>query len=151
MSGVKTFVLAVSLVAVLSACESFVTLPETSAPAVPPQEASVSIVPPREASDYWECVDRGYGSQSQTVVRAWVLADPEVYNQNGVVEANGIRKDAWYRQEGLSHRWNFDLDQDKGAYAASFVIELDGDGKYYLFGGEETAKPSTITKCTKLR
>ena len=134
MSGVKHFALVVSLAAVLSAYESV---------------AQPSVAPPQEASDYWECVDSIVGYP--TLVRAWVFSDPDLLGRNGVVEANGIRKDAWYLQEGLSHRWNFDPDQDKGSYSASFVIELDGDGKYYLFGSEDTAKPSIITKCTKYR
>ena len=125
MSGVKSFVLAVSLAAVLSACESYLT---------------PTVLVPQGASAFWKCGD-GF--------RAWVLADPVDPNFNGAVEANGIHKAAWYRHQGLSHRWNFDLNEE-GYYGAAFIIEPDGDGKYLVFNDEETlVDPIHTTTCTK--
>ena len=116
--------LAILLAAVLSAC---------SAPVVPPQGATA----------FWKC---GYGSGAY---RAWVLTDPDDVFAGGIVEANGIRKISLYQEQGLSHRWNFDPDED-GRYTAAFVIDPDGVGSYYVFReGESTAKPRDSTQCTK--
>ena len=126
MSGVKRFVLVVSLAAVLSACQSYST--------------------PPEAGDYWECVDR---SDGRTIVRAWVLADPVLFDLDGVVEANGIRKDADYSHQGLSHRWNFDLNEEAN-YEGAFRIDADGSGYYFDFSsGEEKVQSTFGTNCTK--
>ena len=132
MSGAKQFALIVSLAAVLSAYESV---------------AQPSVAPPEGASDYWECVETF--DKDSVIFRAWVLADPDISGDNGIVEANGIHKTAWYLQQGLSHRWNFDLNE-QGDYEAAFVIDPDGTGSYYIFIKEKsTAKPRDITTCTK--
>ena len=68
---------------------------------------------------------------------------------DGAIEANGIHKDASYRQEGLSHRWNFDINE-KEEYEGAFIIELDGTGLYYDFSRKKKdVEPSYRTKCTK--
>ncbi len=91
----------------------------------------------------WEC-RKHLGHEP--IVRVW--AEPD--SNAGTLEANGITKDAWYRQEGFDHRWDLDLDESDGIDAVTFIIELDGSGKYYHFGEEKNVQsPTLYTQCTK--
>ncbi len=130
-----------------------------------PEESAVPLQPEEseeEGAAYWSCVDsleyslyrvdpsRGWPAPA---VKAWVLSEPLVVSgdtYSGKIESGGIRKDAVYHQQGLVHRWDFDWNQEAGAYAAAFVIKPNGTGLYYYFGGEEAVEPSLRTKCKKV-
>ena len=98
----------------------------------------------------WDCTKK-HSSAYTPIVKTWVYENPYGESDEGMIEANGIRKEAAYRQQGISHRWNFDLSQDDYTYKSAFVIEPDGSGNYYDFHVEGTAKPSLVTKCKKTK
>ncbi len=125
--------------------------------AVPPQSEGARAA-------FWNCfdsyeysryqIDKRYdqsGSQPAPIINAWALSEPLAVGGDtykGTIETGGIVKDAVYHTEGLSHRWDFDLNQDNGDYEASFIIEPDGTGRYYYFKGQGT---SLVTQCEKTR
>ncbi len=102
---------------------------------------------------YWHCFTSSR-DQSVPIIKAWAASQPLSVGggtYKGTIQVEGIVKDAAYSAEGLTHRWNFDLNQDNGTYAAAFRIEPDGTGLYYYFGSQGTAKPSIIAKCKKTK
>ena len=98
----------------------------------------------KTVSARWSCFDY-LDSNKQPIVTAWIYSD----GLGGKIQANGISKIAEYSQQGLEHRWDFDLDD--GRYNAAFVIEANGTGKYFYFGSNKSAKPSLVTKCEKTK
>ena len=103
----------------------------------------------------WDCVDVfDFSTENEPIIKAWTFAEyfsNSGDSYNGIIEANGIHKNAVYYQQGLTHRWDFDFDEEKESYAASFVIEPNNKGSYYYFGREDNATPSILTTCTKTK
>ncbi|WP_424947662.1 hypothetical protein [Candidatus Spongiihabitans sp.] len=98
----------------------------------------------------WDCFE--FLSDSNVpIIKTWVYKNPNGEPDAGRIEANGIRKEASYYQQGISHRWNFDLDLDNYVYKSAFVIKPDGDGLYYYYGSEDFVAPSLRTKCKKTK
>lgn len=96
----------------------------------------------------WECLSvLDFLDPAGPIVKAWADLDSNI----GTVEANGIIKDAEYYQQGLNHRWDFDLNESDDTYNASFVIEPTGTGKYFYFGGKDEAQPDFVTTCKKTK
>ena len=128
--------------------------------AVPPQSEGAS-------GAYWDCFDsykyRLYhalelletgsaGDPPAPIIKAWIISEPfggDTYK--GTIKVEGIVQDAAYSSEGLTHRWDFDLNQDDGTYDAAFVIRPDGKGLYYYFGSQKSVEPSLTTKCEKTK
>lgn len=58
--------------------------------------------------------------------------------KTGKVEANGIVKDAEYRQDGLNHDWLFDFDAEDGSNRSAFVIAPSNYGRFFDFSADYT-------------
>ncbi len=100
-----------------------------------------------------ELLETGSGGDPPApIIKAWVTSQPLAVgggSSKGTIITGGIVKDAAYKTEGLTHRWDFDLNQNDGTYEAMFSIEPNGTGSYYYFGSQKTANPSLVTKCEK--
>ena len=109
----------------------------------------------KKAEPSWNCVDKhSYPKPTKPIVKAWTYTEyfsDSGHIYNGMIEANEIRKPALYKQEGLEHRWNFDLNESEGDFDAAFVIKPDGTGLYYYFGSEEKVNASLFTECKKTK
>ena len=98
----------------------------------------------------WDCFE--FLSDSNVpIIKTWVYENPNGEPDAGKIEANGIRKEASYSQQGISHRWDFDLNTDSYEFNPAFVIKPDGKGLYYYYGSEDFATPSLRTKCKKIK
>ncbi|MDD9816022.1 MAG: hypothetical protein OXU31_08680 [Gammaproteobacteria bacterium] len=114
----------------------------------------------------WECfsLSDSFGTD-RPIVTASVDAMEWNYGSSGkwktgVIEANGIVKDAQYSQKGLTHAWHFDFAEDDGRSESAFDIDPSNYGRYYDFtanyttdpesGGRET-KSSFSTKCKRTK
>lgn len=118
-----------------------------------------------QVSMKWECFSLGDSFKTDRPI-VTVSVDAMEWNygssgkwKTGVIEANGIVKDANYSQAGLTHRWDFDFAEDSRSRSA-FVIHPENDGAFYDFtanyeinleSGERETKPSFITKCQRIK
>ena len=102
--------------------------------------AGVAHAESKKISARWNCFEVVYPVPTVPTVRAVVYKDG-----SATIEANDIFTDAVYQQEGLTHRWDFDAD-DNGTYEAAFTIQPNSKGLYYYFGDESAVKPSLTTK-----
>ena len=126
----KTQTIAFALAAILLAgCSSFKSIYEAD----PASNAQVGMK--------WECFSF---ETDNTVVTASVDAMEWNHMSSGEkwkigeVEANGIVKDAEYRQNGLDHKWLFDFDTEDGSNRSSFVIAPSNYGRFYDFTANYT-------------
>ena len=64
----------------------------------------------------WECFEI-FSDRTTPIIKVLVI------DNIGMIETNGISKIAMYTQQGLTHRWDFDLNESDGTYDASFGID----------------------------
>jgi len=113
----------------------------------------------------WECfsLSDSFGTD-RPIVTASVDAMEWNYGSSGkwkrgVIEANGIVRDADYWQEGLKHKWYFDF-AESGESRSLFAIDPSNYGDFYDFragytvnpeSGRRETKPSFSTKCKRTK
>lgn len=114
--------------------------------------AAAQRSPSNPPNERWECKDFGdYGdSWKDILVRATV--DGGVL---GTLSVAGVTYDAYYHVEGFDRRWDFpvaDPDKDKESFRYAFVVEPNGEARYYDFGvGAERKKSVKSTNLMKCR
>jgi TonB family protein len=91
----------------------------------------------------WQCWD--YGDESQKVL---VTATVEVGRREGDIAVAGVKHKTVFRVAGFDRRWDFGFENKTYQYA--FVIEPNGTGRYFNFGGEAKAKPSRLMNCREI-
>ena len=91
--------------------------------------------------EVWECKD-AYTS-SETVL---VTATVEEGRKKGGISVAGVTHNARFEVAGFDRRWDFGLLSDR-SYRYAFVIEPNGDAKYFDFGAKKEAKAQNFMKC----
>lgn len=70
-------------------------------------------------------------------------------NGTGEVRFSGFSERTEFRIDGIERRWNWCIADDY-SYNCSFIISIDGTGKYYNFRGSDgAATPRDLFKCSQ--
>jgi hypothetical protein len=91
----------------------------------------------------WQCWD--YFDQSESIL---VTATVEPGRKKGGIAVAGVMHATVFQVAGFDRRWDFGFSNK--AYQYSFIIEPNGEGKYFDFGKESKAKPSKLMKCREI-
>jgi hypothetical protein len=89
----------------------------------------------------WECKDLLERSSS-----VLVTATVESGRDKGTISVSGIKHTTAFRVAGFNRRWDFGRSPG-GGYQYAFIIEPNGDGQYYEFNSDSTAKPRNFMRC----
>lgn len=91
--------------------------------------------------EVWECKDMY--ADSETVL---VTATVEEGRKKGSISVAGVTHSTRFEVAGFDRRWDFGLLPSR-SYRYAFVIEPNGDARYFDFGGEKEAKARNVMKC----
>lgn len=94
--------------------------------------------------EVWDCAD-AFNPEGPVLVTATV----ESGRKKGHISVAGVTKAAAFEVAGFDRRWDFGLLQN-GRYRYAFIIEPNGDAKYFDFGDAKTARPSNLMKCRQV-
>ena len=89
----------------------------------------------------WECKDLLERSSS-----VLVTATVESGRDKGTISVSGVKHATVFRVAGFNRRWDFGKSPG-GSYQYAFIIEPNGDAKYYEFNSDSTAKPRNLMRC----
>ena len=135
----QRILLFIAVCVIATGCETMTTdSPPASSP-VPDEEEDV---------EYWGCGDSYYGCVYR---RCPVKLMADFNTGSGTVEIAGRTKYTRFELAGLLRRWDWGLDDDF-TYDYAFVLDTDGDARYYDFSGMEVgsrSKPSDFYKCQR--
>jgi hypothetical protein len=96
--------------------------------------------------EIWECKERYAASWEAILVTATV----EEGRKKGNISVAGVTHVSQFEVAGFDRRWDFSLLPDF-SYRYAFIIEPNGDARYFDFGNEKKAMPSNFMKCRQKR
>jgi len=96
--------------------------------------------------ELWECRDSR--SEDWSSILAYAAVDEG--KEKGVIEAFGEKHFTDFITRGNQRRWDYGLNSDNN-FDYAFMIEPNGDAKYYDFTHISEAIPSLILKCRKIK
>ncbi len=105
---------------------------------------TVSAVTHASSVEVWECKDR-----FERAGAVLATATVESGREKGTISVAGIKHPTEFGVTGFNRRWDF-VQSPSGGFQYSFIIEPNGDAKYYEFKGELTAKPTNLMKCRQV-
>jgi len=91
--------------------------------------------------EVWECKDKY--ADSETVL---VTATVEEGRKKGSISVAGVTHSTQFEVAGFDRRWDFGLLPSR-SYRYAFVIEPNGDARYFDFGDEKEAKARNVMEC----
>lgn len=89
----------------------------------------------------WECKEK-FGASPSILVVAEVIDG----RKEGKVHVAGVSYWARFEVKGFDRRWDFVFEED-GSFSYAFILEPNGDAKYYDFTKGDSAKPSNFMQC----
>ncbi|MDX5437370.1 MAG: hypothetical protein LPK03_09265 [Pontibacter sp.] len=92
----------------------------------------------------WECKEK-FGTSTGVLVVAEVLEG----RAEGRVHVAGVIYWAAFEVKGFDRRWDFVL-RDDGNFSYAFIMEPNGDAKYYDFTRGDSVKPSNFMQCRQV-
>ena len=154
----RRFTLTLLIVLTAPACEN-VRMGNLPVEDVPVEHMPVGNAPDGDVlgegalRERWGCGDSIRGCSGKCPVM--LTADFYDGSGTGTVEFAGTVSHTRYEVRGLERRWDWCLQGD-GSYGCAFVIDADGDGKYFDFtrvkpdaDGTRRTNPSELLKCTR--
>ena len=113
-------------------------------------ETVYDLPPAKDATpgtERWECGD--YFDGCGFLAPDCVTLTANLHNGTGEVELSGFVERTQFEVQGIQRRWDWCLNDDY-EFECSFVISVDGTGRYYNFRGSDgQVNPTDLLKCTK--
>jgi hypothetical protein len=90
------------------------------------------------AEETWDCFASQFATSGEPLVVAAIGDDKE----SGEIHVAGTVHRATYRVVGFKRRWDFGLQPDN-TFDYAFIIEPNGQSRYYDFSSVEAGEPKT--------